>query len=96
MTIEEKFKNGDIIVCNGCKDMAVYDKVDKKGYMHFKKYYCRMKQTFIDVKKYTLQINYQKFWHVATDDEEEKFKGFEKDEKEQKNTDKRELEKTPE
>lgn len=72
IAFEEKFKNGDYIISKPCGDMAIYDKTDKKGYMHFKHYYGAMFGEFKDAKTYTLQINYQKFYEPCTD-EEKKF-----------------------
>lgn len=69
IVFEEKFKNGDYIINRKCGDMAVYDKTDKNGYMHFKYYYGKMFDSFHDVKKYTMQINYQKFYELCNDDE---------------------------
>lgn len=68
-----KFKEGDYIINRKCGDMAIFDKVDKKGYIWFKKYYGKMFQEFKDVSKYTLQINYQKFFDICTSEEKEKF-----------------------
>ena len=53
--------------------MAIFDKVDKKGYIWFKKYYGNMFKEFKDVSKFTLQINYQKFYDVCTSEEKEIF-----------------------
>lgn len=75
---EEKFKKGDIIICHGCKDIAVYDKTDKKGYMHFKEYYDRMFDRMKDVKRYTLQVNYQKMWNLCTQEEVQRFEDIKK------------------
>lgn len=64
-----KFNPGDYIINRKCGDMAVFDKVDKNGYLHFEKYYSKMGNYFKDVKKYTLQINYQKFFDNCTEEE---------------------------
>lgn len=60
--MREKFKKGDYIINRSCGDMAVYDKTDKKGYMHFKYYYSAMFHELADCDKYVMQINYQKFY----------------------------------
>ena len=36
--------------------------------MHFEKYYSKMAKELKDVKKYTLQINYQKFFDNCTEE----------------------------
>lgn len=69
--IEEKFKKGDYIISHHCGDMAVYDKIDKKGYMHFKYYYNAMFHSFNNVKEYTMQINYQKYYDLCSEAEKE-------------------------
>lgn len=72
--LEEKFKKGDYIINRCSLDMAVYDKVDKKGYIHFKEYYSHMFKEFHDVDKYTLQINYQNFYDLMNNEEIENYK----------------------
>ena len=69
--IEEKFKKGDYIISHHCGDMAVYDKIDKKGYMHFKHYYNAMFHSFNNVKEYTMHINYQKYYDLCSEAEKE-------------------------
>lgn len=64
-----KFKEGDYIINRKCGDFAIFDKLDKNGYMHFEKYYSKMSRELKDVKKYTLQINYQKFFDICTEEE---------------------------
>lgn len=73
IVFEEKFKKGDYIINRHCGDMAIYDKTDKNGYMHFKYYYGAMLHSFHDIKKYTMQINYQKFYELCNDEEKLKF-----------------------
>ena len=80
--IEPKFQKGDYIINRACNDMAVYDKLDSKGYMHFKHHYNNMFHRFSDPKKYTLQVNYQKFWDMCTEEETEKLDELVKTEKE--------------
>lgn len=70
--LEEKFKKGDYIINRACGDMAVYDKVDKKGYMHFKYYYSGLFGELRDCTVYTMQINYQKFYELCDDGEKGK------------------------
>lgn len=71
--IEERFKKGDYIINRTCGDMAIYDKLDSKGYMHFKRSYSAMFKELRDIKAYTLQINYQTFYNLCNDDEKKKF-----------------------
>lgn len=70
---EEKFKKGDYIINHTCGDIAVYDKMDKHGYIHFKYYYSNMFHHLKDVEKYTLQVNYQKMFELCNDEEKIKF-----------------------
>ena len=67
--MEEKFKKGDYIINRSGRQYAIYDKVDAKNYIHFKKYYCNVFNRLKDPKKYTLQLNYQKFWDKCTEEE---------------------------
>lgn len=69
---EEKFKNGDYIINKKCGDMAVYDKCDSKGYMRFKHYYGKMFNVLKDCSKWNLQVDYQKFYEICTEEEKEK------------------------
>lgn len=69
---EEKFKRGDYIINRKCGDIAVYDKCDSKGYMHFKYYYGKMFDVLKDCTKWNLQVNYQKFYDVCNDEEKAK------------------------
>lgn len=69
---EIKFKQGDYIINRSGGDMGVFDKLDKKGYMHFKMFYGGMLKYFKDVKTYTLQINYQKFFDLCSEEEKNK------------------------
>lgn len=69
---EEKFKKGDYIINRRCGDMAVYDKCDSKGYMYFKYYYGKMFGVLKDCSKWSLQVNYQKFYEICTKEEKEK------------------------
>lgn len=71
--IEPKFKKGDYIINRTAKEMAIYDKLDAKGYMHFKRYRHGMLGDFVNPKEFTLQINYQKFYEPMTDEEKDIF-----------------------
>lgn len=72
--IEPKFKTGDYIINKSSGDMAIVDKITKKGYYHFKEYYGNMFHEFKDTKNplFDLQINYQKFYDLCTEDEKNK------------------------
>lgn len=65
---EIKFKSGDYIINRSAGDMAIYDKLDKKGYMTFKVYYGSMFNHIKD-KSYTLQNRYQEFFELCNDEE---------------------------
>ena len=73
--MEPKFKENDYIINHASGDMAIIDSITNKGYYHFKVYYSGMLEEFKDGKNKLndLQINYQKFWDLCTDDEKEKF-----------------------
>jgi len=87
MAPEPKFKKGDYIINRRAKDMAVYDKVDKKGYMHFKYYYGGMLEKLKDVSTYTMLINYQDFYDFCTEEEKKKLDDIiEQDKKEKAET----------
>lgn len=66
---EENFKKGDYIISHASGDMAVYDKADDRGYMHFKYYYGGMFKELKDCKNFTLQINYQKLYELCNEEE---------------------------
>ena len=72
--IEPKFKEGDYIINRQAGDMMIVASITKKGYYHPKAYYGRMFDELKDVKNlnYDLQINYQKFFDLCTDEEREK------------------------
>lgn len=78
---KEKFKKGDYIINRKCGDIAVYDKCDDKGYMHFKHYYGDMFKKLKDCKVYTMQINYQKFYDLCNEEEINKMNELVKNEK---------------
>ncbi len=68
IVIEEKFKKGDYIVNRSAGDMAVFDKIDKKGFMSFKIYYGSM-FSHVKSKDYTLYSYYQKFFDICNEEE---------------------------
>jgi hypothetical protein len=72
--IEPKFQPGDYIINISAGDMAIVDKITKKGYYHFKAYYENMFHKLKDAKNplNDLQINYQKFWDLCNDEEKNK------------------------
>lgn len=74
MRIEPKFKSGDYIINRHSKNMGIVDKITPKGYYHFKAFYGAMFDTLKDVKdkKNDLQINYQKFFELCTDEEKKR------------------------
>ncbi len=72
--IEPIFKKGDYIINHTSGDMAIIDSVTPKNYYHFKAYYSSMFNELKDVKNklYDLQVNYQKFFDLCTDEEKKK------------------------
>ena len=72
--IEPIFKNGDYIINHTSGDMAIIDSVTPKNYYHFKAYYSDMFHELKNLKKYPyeLQVNYQKFFDLCTDEEKKK------------------------
>lgn len=71
----ENFKKGDYIINHSSGDIAIYSKTDNRGYMHFSKYYTGMSKYLKsdnELKNYTMQINYQKFFELCNEEE----KGF--------------------
>ena len=73
--MEAIFKSGDYIINRTSGDMAIVKGVTKKGYYQFKTYYGSMFKELKDVssKNFDLQINYQKFYDLCTDEEKKKF-----------------------
>ena len=71
--IEPKFKPQDYIINRNANDMAIIDSITPKGYYHFKEYYSAMFNELRDAKNKLndLQINYQKFWDLCTNEEKE-------------------------
>ena len=74
MRTEPKFKPGDYIINRSSGDMAIIDKVTPKNYYHFKAYYGNMFHELKDVKdkNFDLQVNYQEFYDLCTDEEKKK------------------------
>ena len=74
MKVEPKFKPGDYIINRKSGDMAIIDKVTPKNYYHFKEYYGNMFHRFKECEdtSYDLQVNYQKFFDLCTDEEKDK------------------------
>lgn len=72
--MEAIFNPGDYIINKAAGDLAIIDKITKKGYYHFKEYYSSMFEEFRDSKNALndLQINYQKFWNLCTEEEKKK------------------------
>lgn len=72
--IEPIFKKGDYIINRTSGDMAIVKGVTKRGYYQFESYYGSMFDDLKDVKNknFDLQINYQKFYDLCTDDEKKK------------------------
>lgn len=68
------FKEDDYIINPTAGDMAVVKKITDKGYYQFKHYYNKMTDDMKDLKKfnYELQVNYQKFFRLCTDEERKK------------------------
>ena len=72
--VEPIFKKDDYIINRSAGDIAIVDKVTPKNYYTFKTYYSDMFKELKDLKKYKyeLQVNYQKFWELCTDEEKKK------------------------
>jgi hypothetical protein len=70
--LEPKFKEGDYIINRKSHDMAIVKCLSKKGYYQFKAFYGGMFKELKDVDAYELQINYQKFYELCTEEEKKK------------------------
>ena len=72
--IEPKFSKGDYIINRHSGNMAIVKGLTKKGYYQFTAYYGAMFDKLKDLKKfaYELQVNYQKFYDICTEEEKEK------------------------
>lgn len=81
--IEPKFNPGDYITNRHAGDIAIVDKITKKGYYHFKTYLEGFDNELRDAKDSLndLQINYQKFWDLCTEEEKKKLDDVIKKEK---------------
>ena len=75
MKSEPKFSKDDYIISHSSGDMGIVKGITKKGYYQFKTYYDAMFNELKDVKNlsYDLQVNYQKFFELCTDEEKKKF-----------------------
>ena len=75
MKTEPKFAKGDYIINRTAGDMGIVKGITKKGYYQFKAYYDAMFNELKDLKNlnYDLQVNYQKFFELCTDEEKKKF-----------------------
>lgn len=69
--IECKFNKGDYLTYHGGRNFAVYDRTDKKGYMHFKYYYSWFFEKVLT--DYTMIVNYQDNFKPISEDEKLKF-----------------------
>lgn len=69
--VETKFKKNDYVINRSAGDMAIIKGITKKNYYQFETYYSAM---FDKLKKINcdLQVNYQKFWDLCTDEEKKK------------------------
>ena len=72
--VEPIFKPQDYIINRASGDMAIVKGVTKKNYYQFDAYYGGMFKELKDVKNsnYDLQVNYQKFFDLCTDEEKKK------------------------
>ena len=73
-TVQPIFNPGDYIINHSTGDLAIVDKITKKGYYHFKAYYGNMFHELKNVKEssFDLQINYQKFFELCNEEEKKK------------------------
>ena len=74
------FNENDYIISHASGDMAIIDKIDKKGYVHFKKYYGAM---FGDIRgdEYIFHMNFLKFFELCNDEEKKELDKILEDEK---------------
>ncbi len=72
--VEPKFKPQDYIINRTSGDMAIVKGATKKNYYQFDAYYGGMLKELKDVKNsnYDLQVNYQKFYDLCTEEEKKK------------------------
>ena len=69
--IEPKFKNRDYIINHSSGDIGIVKGITKKGYYQFKAYLGGM-FGWLDMNGHELQVNYQKFYDLCTDEEKKK------------------------
>ena len=79
--MEPKFKPQDYIINHTSGDMGIVKGISKKKYYQFKEYYGGMFEE-LKPKGFELQINYQKFFDLCTDEEKKKFDTIIKENKE--------------
>ena len=74
MRVEPIFQKGDYITNRKSGDLAIVKGVTKKGYYQFEAYYGKMFDELKDVKdkSFDLQIHYQKFYDICTEEEKKK------------------------
>ena len=74
MRVEPIFKKGDYIINRTSGDMAIVKGVTKKNYYQFDAYYGKMFDELKNVKdlNYDLQVNYQKFYDICTEEEKKR------------------------
>ena len=53
---DNRFKEGDYIISRASGDMGIFSKIDKKGYVYFKKYYGEMFEEIKD-KGFNFKMN---------------------------------------
>jgi len=72
--VEPIFKPQDYIINRASGDMAIVKGVTKKNFYQFDAYYGGMFKELKDVKNsnYDLQVNYQKFYDLCTEEEKKK------------------------
>lgn len=72
---EAKFKEGDYIINPTSGDMGIVKGITKKGYYQFKEFYGGMFKELKEMDKYNLdlQVNYQKFYRLCTEEEKKNF-----------------------
>ena len=72
--VKPVFKENDYIINRKSGEMGIIKGVTKKGYYQFKVLYGPMFDELKDVKdkNYDMQVNYQKFYDICTDDEKKK------------------------
>lgn len=66
--IEPKFKKGDYIINRSAGDIGIVKGITKKGYYQFKAYLGGM-FGWLDMNGHELQVNYQKFYDLCTNEE---------------------------